>query len=976
MEFKINYIIKAEVFDKIKQEKIYFTKEDSKIIEEIPEIIYDNNHLLGSGSIYEFLDFQIELYAKEQGQSIDNYRVDFFEVTSNSDEYDVFFAHPENKNEFTLTPDLYVFIKELKIEMLTTPTLSGELLTNTSIKWSFDIPEEYIKNCGHYIYDSEDNIIAQLPIDINYYIESSLSPLTNYTRKVKRYTPTLISDVSDPITITTKIDDVNSSTDKLIPFEKDWYNETNYEEKTVNRLKAFESGIGEGNDLKLLGLDINLFNKNLDIKYKLLGTKNEMKYKSLPVKVIIKAINRHTQIVNEVRHSDGSIHEQIQVGFYESTFFTKNINDFEENTATLGYRKKDAYDYDSFEEFKEGINEELVGDKLLDTDVPVDSLKYDEVSYDSIDFSFIVNDGSFKEEELELHYKTANGDFIKLNYFDRDRNKSFEMFIKDKVIDGIIPIENEIGIISSYSEMEKEDDDFSDKYSFSSIEQLSKRIYIEYNEKELVAIGAWESEEIKADIHSIDYENKTIEYKIMSTDLIGYDLKANHIIQPLYLTRYIDNYNFKFDKFLKQSIKFDDDYKTLKETFSFQKTINPMNPILNKGIYYLNNLEMYKYNNHELKLNKAISSFETKNNSVLIEYRITINGESYDHKIVIGKEIIYNGEIQSISNYKTVQELIEADLTELENTSYDELELINVTSLNDETLIEEITLFTGIDIEPRVIGKTYDYNNIIDVVDNKYTINSFEGIEQEKVIIRKGGVALDRIYNKEDETSLDFSFNRKGINKRSYQLPHINIDETTLKIYLNNEETENYTLFNNNLLFDEIITQEQVIETSYRIKDSYVIYEENEQYIMKFNTDLLGEFELYYEKSDTPEPIDYISLNPLFSGMTEGYLYIDDDKENVKRFEVYINDSNLKFENSEITFGKIIAIDEYGNRCPDIKVFSDVERGEIKYLNGDITNENGIVSFLYTPPTEMCEDTIIVTHPDINEIKKVIINVQ
>ena len=70
MEFKINYIIKAEVFDKIKQEKIYFTKEDSKIIEEIPEIIYDNNHLLGSGSIYEFLDFQIELYAKEQGHYI------------------------------------------------------------------------------------------------------------------------------------------------------------------------------------------------------------------------------------------------------------------------------------------------------------------------------------------------------------------------------------------------------------------------------------------------------------------------------------------------------------------------------------------------------------------------------------------------------------------------------------------------------------------------------------------------------------------------------------------------------------------------------------------------------------------------------------------------------------------------------------------------------------------------------------------
>lgn len=977
MQYKINYTIKAEVYDKIKEEKIYFTQSEETFIDEEVGSIYDIYNMIGSGSIYEFLDHQIDLYAKENGNDLDDYRIDFFEVFTESTDYEIFFAHPENKNEFTLTPKLFVFIPRPEIEKLITPSLNGELLTNTSIKWTFDIPSEYLKSCGHYIYDEKDNLIVQLPVGVNHYIESSLKPLSNYTRKVKRYTANKDSLFSEPITVTTKIDDIESTVDDLRPFEKDWHNETDFETKTIDRLKAFQSGIGEGNDLKLLDIDANKTDLNLGVKYKFAGVKNSLSYKDKRIYVRINAVNNDAEVEHDARHSDGSVRQITKTGYVVNASVYKNLNGYFEESVTLGKKNKTVYDSETYKEIRTSINYHLTGTKIpaLEPGVVAGMEKYSKAVFDSLNISFNVN-GETNLDNFELYYVTDDDKKIALDIKNKNPDESFESFIKNKVIDGIIPIESEGNIFSEYNKMTKDDENFDGLYTYRTIEEFGKRFLMEYNKAELVEIGPWESPERNAEILSLDFETEDIEYKVLEPRQVSFDLKMNHVIKPLYISVYIDNFNFKFDSRPKKTISFKEGNKILKEDFSFNKTINPMNPILEKGFYYLNNLEHYKYNNHKLKLNRSVISFKERIVSSIITYKLIAAGEEYVYKTNVGNIVLFNGEEQSITNSKTINEIILEHIEEISNPTYDSIELIDVelseTIAHNGPLTLENSIIVSSSVEPLEFG----YDNVIDVIDNSYTIESFDNIEQEKLIIIKGGVALKRVYNKEDESSLTFSFNKNGANKRSYQLPHIDIDHETFVLKLDGQVIENYNLFNNNITFSEKITTEQSIEVSYRIKNSYVIYEKNGKYEIKFHTDLPGDYKMYYEKYNTPKAIDTVSLNPLFNGITEGYLYIDDNQEDIKRFEIHINDMNVNYSNNEMTFGKIVAIDEFSNTCPNIKVYSDVEQGEIEYLNGDITNENGVVSFLYRPPSKACEDTIIVTHPDINEIKKVIINVQ
>lgn len=977
MQYIIKYTIKAEVFDLKENKKIYFTEEDQITIDKIPEMIFDNNHLIDSGSIYDYLDNQIEMYAKKNGNSIDDYRIDFFEVFTNSDEYEVFFAHPENKNEFTLTPDLYALIYKPEVTMLDTPVLKGELLTNTSIKWSFDIPEGYKTICGHYIYDENEEVITQLPIGVDYFIETELDPLTNYTRKVKRYTNNLESDFSFPVTISTKIEDIDNGIDKLKPFKKDWYNETDFEEMNFNRLKAFESGIGGSDDLKLLDLNINKFNKDIGVVYKYSGTKNKLKFEDVSMEMSINIINNHTEVKKQAIHSDGGINTTTVTGCDATLFFTKTVNGYKEETASLGHRRINFYNSDAIEDFKLTIKRRFKAYAVEGSSVDVGpSYEYNQIQYDSVNFDFNMEDTSKSEEPLELYYRDSNNNDIPLNYKEKENDKTFEMFIKDKVVAGIIPIESDI--LQAYFDM-GEEYNFNRKYWFEDILELINSLHIGYEKQVMIKLDQWESEEIKADNIHVDLDTETIQYDVKNLKLVAYNLKMNEVIKPLYITKYIDNQNFRLDSFEKRSISFNEEEitRTIVEKFSFQKTINPMNPVLNKGLYYLNNLEMYKYNDSNLKINEYIETFKTKKISSLIKYELIIENNKYEYEFVTVGEVKYNDEVQSISGNNTIRRLIEDNISSLENTSYDSIELISVECLEDEVIINEVSLDTGINIKPRIIADTYSYNNIIELEDNKYIIDSFNGIEQEKIILKKGFYPLERVFNKEDEKSLSFNYHKKGTNQRIYKLPHINIDKETFNIKVNNEPIE-YELFNNNIILKRNITEDEIIEVSYKIKDSFIIYEEEDHHVIEVNTTIedTDDFILYHEVSKEPIAIDDVYLNPLFSGITEGYLYVDDKEEDIKRLELKINDSNVNFNNKEITFGKIIAIDEFGNRCPNIKVYAQAEKGELEYLKGDITNENGIVTYLYRPPNEICEDSIIVTHPDIKEIKKVIINVQ
>lgn len=254
----ISYTIKLTVLNNITNSSVIFNKNfESEITTINDNVLYDNYHVLHSNIyVLDLFAQEVKDYCEAEQITSDDVIIDEYEITTLTENVEVFFENPIDINAFTLKPDIkcYIYPKEPPLPV---PSLYGTSYDSNTIIWTWPDDEQY----AHYLisepvdFTSEDDktkIIATIPIGANHYIETGLEPNTAYSRRLINYTDTQTSLPSGEVTVTTETVNPQISLDKYyIERKHDWTITDSEREIVKENLAAFKSGIGDFNDLKV-----------------------------------------------------------------------------------------------------------------------------------------------------------------------------------------------------------------------------------------------------------------------------------------------------------------------------------------------------------------------------------------------------------------------------------------------------------------------------------------------------------------------------------------------------------------------------------------------------------------------------------------------------------------------------------------------------------------------------------------------------
>lgn len=256
----IKYLISVVIFDNTRKKEMKFKKEFNKDIVANEDAMYDNYHVVSKKYILDYFTEEIREYTNKTGIESDitgdsNLLVNEFEIFSLTDDVEIFFENEEDPEQFTLYPTIKVYIPP-KSRKLDKPTLRGKLIDDITIKWEWNDD-----GCAHYLVDEYKNVLAQVPLGVSEYIESGLEYGKNYTRMLVSFNSKVTSDYSAKVTILTS----KSKTENgdLVNYSET--RNTGYEEEVIEpeheRMTAFKSGVGHGNDLLVVkghsdGIDV------------------------------------------------------------------------------------------------------------------------------------------------------------------------------------------------------------------------------------------------------------------------------------------------------------------------------------------------------------------------------------------------------------------------------------------------------------------------------------------------------------------------------------------------------------------------------------------------------------------------------------------------------------------------------------------------------------------------------------------------
>lgn len=254
----ISYTVKLTILNNISNNSIIFNKNfESEITTVNDNVLYDNYHVLhNSVYVLDLFSQEVKDYCEAEQITSDDIVIDEYEITTLTDNVEVFFENSIDINAFTLTPDIkcYIYPKEPPLQV---PELQGTSYDSNTIIWTWPNDEQY----AHYLvsepidFDSEEDktkIIATIPIGANHYIETGLEPNTAYSRRLINYTDTQTSLPSGEVTVITETVNPQISLDKYnIEKEHDWTITDSEREVVKENLTAFKSGIGDFNDLKV-----------------------------------------------------------------------------------------------------------------------------------------------------------------------------------------------------------------------------------------------------------------------------------------------------------------------------------------------------------------------------------------------------------------------------------------------------------------------------------------------------------------------------------------------------------------------------------------------------------------------------------------------------------------------------------------------------------------------------------------------------
>lgn len=251
----IRYDIVITLTNLVAGDEVRFNKELEANIELEDRYLYDNHHILVEGTpITRIFSEEISDYCDAHNIQSESLEVEEFEINSLTDNVDVYFENPEDEQNVSFSPIIKAYVHP-RLTALKIPVLNGMAYDSTTIIWSWPNDMEY----AHYLVEDptdstvdEQRIIATIPIGASTYTETGLEAGSYYTRRLINYTAEQTSSPSEAVTIMTEpVSAKVSATDYVVRKQYDFTTDDADREEITQRLKAFHSGIGHGNDLKV-----------------------------------------------------------------------------------------------------------------------------------------------------------------------------------------------------------------------------------------------------------------------------------------------------------------------------------------------------------------------------------------------------------------------------------------------------------------------------------------------------------------------------------------------------------------------------------------------------------------------------------------------------------------------------------------------------------------------------------------------------
>lgn len=229
-------------------------------------------------------------------------------------------------------------------------------------------------------------------------------------------------------------------------------------------------------------------------------------------------------------------------------------------------------------------------------------------------------------------------------------------------------------------------------------------------------------------------------------------------------------------------------------------------------------------------------------------------------------------------------------------------------------------------------------------------------------------------------------------------LKYLNLDAGSVRITIDGTATTDYTISNNIIIFKDKIPEESKISVTYRIKNSFIVNYDFETDTMSLEiykdgnmvttTDPTTEKEetklvpnpvekcrIYYEtnKLSAFRQLTNISLNPIYNGRFNGFIYICDYQDPPQYIDVFPS-YDFIFANGKDDMNVIVQVtDKNGNPVENVKVNITCAAGRLDTKN-EVTDINGIIHCTYTSTTENCIDKVLAIVSDTVKGEAKIIN--
>lgn len=224
-------------------------------------------------NVANYFSRDIKKYCEKNNISMDDVAIDGYEIKTNTPGIDIFFKS-EDIESFSMEPSIIARVLEMKEQ----PTLMCEQLDNNTVRWFWEFNDK-----AHYLTDNKDKVIAHTPIQVDYFIETGLKPGETYRRFLTSYDANETSLKSSECSITL-IEDKSVSIYKKFQVEKRNENIIPLNTSYSSRLRAFQSGVGDGNDCRIFKPDDTSYSKRFKLINKIYGVRASKEVKHHTIK--------------------------------------------------------------------------------------------------------------------------------------------------------------------------------------------------------------------------------------------------------------------------------------------------------------------------------------------------------------------------------------------------------------------------------------------------------------------------------------------------------------------------------------------------------------------------------------------------------------------------------------------------------------------------------------------------------------------